>query len=68
MATPVCGNIGKSLEAMGNTVVDLLLVGVGLIVGLADTLCDNLGVTLAVTGVLAIRALHASSILEEFST
>lgn len=52
---------------MGDAVVDLLLVGVGLIVGFADTLGNNLGVTLAVTGVLAIRTLHACSILEEFS-
>ena len=68
MAAPVCGNVGKSFEAMGNAMIDLLLVRVGLVVGFADTLCDNLGVTLAVTGVFAIRALHASGILEEFST
>lgn len=48
--------------------VDFLLVRIGLVVGFADTLGDNLGVTLAVAGVLAIRTLHASSILKEFST
>lgn len=47
--------------------VDLLFVGVGLVVGLADTLGDNLRVAFAVAGVFAIRALHARSILEEFS-
>lgn len=67
MAAPVGGDVGEPFEAMGNAVVDLLLVWVGLVVCLADTLCDNLGVALAVTGVLAIRALHACSILEEFS-
>lgn len=48
--------------------VDFLLVRIGLVVGFADTLGDNLRVTLAVAGVLAIRTLHAGSILEEFST
>jgi exosome complex RNA-binding protein Csl4 len=33
------------------------------VVGFADTLGNNLGVTLAVAGVLAIRTLHAGSIL-----
>jgi phosphatidylglycerophosphatase A len=68
VATPVGGDVGKPFETMGNAVVDLFLVRVGFVVGLADTLCDDLGVTLAVTGVLAVRTLHACGILEEFST
>lgn len=53
---------------MRNPVVDLLLVGIGLIVGLADTLGDNLGVTFSMASILAIRALHTRSVLEEIST
>lgn len=68
MATPVGRKVGKALETVGNAVIDLLLVGVGLVVGLADTLGDHLRVAFLVTCVLAIRTLHAGSILEEFST
>ena len=68
MTAPVRGDVGESFEAVGNAVIDLLLVRVGLVIGLADTLGDDLGVTLAMTGVLAIRTLHACGILEEFST
>ena len=68
MAAPVRGDVGKAFESVRNAVVDFLLVRIGLVVGFADTLGDNLGVTLAVAGVLAIRTLHAGCILEEFST
>lgn len=68
MATPVGRKVGEALETVGNAVIDLLLIGIGLVVCLADTLGDHLGVTFFVAGVLAIRALHAGSILEEFST
>lgn len=53
---------------MGNAVVDLLLVWIRFVVGLADTFGDNLRVTLAVAGVFAIRALHASGILQKVAT
>ena len=68
VAAPVCGDVGKPFKSVRNAVVDFLLVWIGLVVGFADTLGDNLGVTLAVAGVLAVRALHAGSILEEFPT
>lgn len=42
MTTPIGRDIGESLEAMRDTVVDLLLVGVRFVVGLADTLGDDL--------------------------
>lgn len=48
--------------------VDLLLVGVGFVVCLTDTLGDNLRVAFLVASVLAIRALHTRSIFKEFST
>jgi hypothetical protein len=68
VATPVGGKIGEAFEAMRNTVVDLLFVGVGFVVGLANTLGDNLRVALFVTCVLAVGTLHTRSILEKFST
>lgn len=68
MTAPIGGDVGEALEAVGDTMVDLLLVGVGLVIGLADTFGDNFWVALAMASVLAIRALHASSIFEEFST
>ena len=48
--------------------VELLLVGVGLGVRLADALGDNLGVAVLVAEVLAVFALHTRSVLEKFST
>ena len=68
MATPVGRDVGEALETVGNAVVDLLLVGVGLVVRLADTLGHDLGVALAMASVFAIRTLHARGVLEEFST
>lgn len=68
VAAPVGGDVGKTFESVGNAMVDFLLVRIGLVVGFTDTLGDNLGITLAVAGVLAVRTLHAGSILEEFST
>ena len=68
MATPVGRYVGKVLETVRNTVVDFLLVGVGLIVGFADTLCDHFGVTLAVASVLAVLTLHTGGIFQEIAT
>lgn len=67
MATPVGRNVGECLETMRDTMIDLLLVRVGFIVGLANTLGDDLGVTFPVTGVLAVGTLHTGSVLEEVS-
>lgn len=65
MTAPVGGNVGETLEAMWNAVVDLFFVGIGLIVCFADTLGDNLRVALLVASVLAVGALHTGSVLEE---
>lgn len=46
----------------------LLFVGVGFVIGFADTLGDDLRIAFAMASVFAIRALHTRSILEEFST
>lgn len=68
MAAPVRGNVGETFEAVGDAVVDFLFIRIGLIIGFADTLGNNLRVTLAVAGVFTIRTLHSGGILEEFST
>lgn len=68
MATPVGRDVGEALETVGNAVVDLFLVGVGLVVRFADTLGHDLGVALAMASVFTIRTLHARGVLEEFST
>lgn len=47
--------------------VDLFLVRISLSVTLADTLCDHTGITLRMTGVLAILTLHASRVFEKIS-
>ena len=65
MAAPVRREIGEGLEAMGNAVIDLLLVRVGLGVALTNALGDDAGITFGVARVLAVLALHASGILEE---
>ena len=67
MAAPVGREVGEGLETVGNPVVDLLLVGVGLGVGLGNTLGDDARVALGMAEVLAILALHAGRVLEEIS-
>lgn len=47
--------------------VDFLLVGVRFIVGLADTLGNDLRITLLVASVFAVCALHAGRIFEEIA-
>lgn len=67
MTTPIGRDIGETLETMRNTMVDLLLVRIGFVVCLADTLGDDLGIALAVAGILAISTLHAGRILQEIA-
>lgn len=68
MATPTGRDIRIALKPMGNTMVDFLLVWIGFVIRLADTLGDDFRVTFFVTRVLAICTLHACSILQEIST
>jgi hypothetical protein len=68
VTAPVGRDIGETFEAVRNPVIDLLLVRIGLIVRLADTLGDNLGVAFAVAGVFAVRTLHSGRVFEEVST
>ena len=68
MTTPVGREVGETLEPMRNTMIDLLLVWIRLVVCFADTLGNDLRVTLAVTRILAVGALHAGSIFQEITT
>ena len=52
---------------MRNAVVDLGLVRIGLVIGLRNALGDDFAIASLVAGKLAVRALHASRILEQFS-
>ena len=63
MAAPIGPHIGKIFKSVRNTMVELLLVGVGLCVRFTDTFRDDLGVAFFVARVLAILALHAGGIL-----
>lgn len=67
MTTPIGTHIRKVLETVRNAVVEFCLVGVCLGIRLCDTFGDHLGITLLVASVVAVRTLHASSILEKFS-
>jgi hypothetical protein len=68
VTAPIGTHVGKVFEAMRNAVVELGLVWVGFGIGLSDTLGDNLRITLLVTRVVAVGALHTGGILEEFTT
>ena len=67
VAAPVGSHVGKVDEAMGNAMVQFGLVRIGLGVGLRDALGHNLRIAFLVARVLAVRALHTGSVLEELS-
>ena len=60
MTAPIGAHVRERLEAMGNTMIQLLFIRVGFCVGLAYTLGDYFPVAFLVAGVFAILALHAS--------
>lgn len=53
---------------MWNAVINLLFIGIGLIIGFANTLGDNLGITLAMASILAIGTLHSCCVFQEVAT
>lgn len=65
MTAPICGDIGKIFETMRDAVIDFFFIGISLVVGFADTLCDDFRVALAMASVFTILTLHTSGILEE---
>ena len=65
MTTPVCTHVGEAFESMWDPMIQFLLLGICLGVGLADTFGHDLGVAFLMTGILAIRTLHASGVLQE---
>ena len=53
---------------MRNTVIDFGLVRIRLVIGLRDALGNDFPIATFVTRKLAVRTLHASRILKQFST
>ena len=68
MTAPICPDVAERLKAMRDPVINLLFIRIGFGVGLADTLGDDLWIAILVARVLAVRALHAWSILEQIAT
>lgn len=68
MTTPVGPHIGEALESMGNSMIELLLLRNHIVVRFADALGDDLRITLLMTSVFTVRALHTRGIFEEFAT
>lgn len=66
--TPVGGDVGVGLEAVRDTVVDLLLISLPVGSGFGDTLGDDLGVAPLVTGVSTVLALVTFSGEKQFTT
>lgn len=54
MTAPVRSHVGKGLETMRDSVIELRFVGIRFCIGLRDAFCNNFGVTLLVTSVLAV--------------
>ena len=48
--------------------IELRFVRIGFCVGLRDTFCYHLGITLLMTSIFAIRALHPGCVLEKLAT
>ena len=65
MTTPVGRDIGESFPTMRNAVVDLFLVRICFVVGLANALGDDLGIASPVTQVLAVSTLHTGGVLQQ---
>lgn len=68
MTTPIGAHVREVFEAMGNTMIQFLLIGVGLSVRFTDAFRDDLSIALFMTCILAIFALHAGRVLQEIST
>lgn len=56
MAAPISSDVGYRLKAMGNAMIDFLLISISGS-GFRDTLCDDLFETLLMTRVPAVLAL-----------
>lgn len=62
MAAPIGPHVGKVLESVWNTMVELLFIRVGFRIRFADTFGDHLGVALLVARIFAILALHTGGV------
>lgn len=68
MTTPVRANVGERLEAMRYLVIESFLVRICLCVRLANALGDDFGITLLMTEIIAIAALHTTGVLQKIAT
>jgi hypothetical protein len=67
MTAPIGPHVRKVLEAMRNTVVELLFLWICFVVCFADTLCNHVSVAFPVASVFAVCALHTGRVFEEVS-
>lgn len=67
MTAPIGPHVGEVLESVRNAMIELLLIGIGFRIRLADTFCDDFGVAFLMARILAILALHTGGIFEKFS-
>lgn len=68
MTTPISAHICVWLKPMRNAMVELFFVWIYLVTSPRNALCDNVRVTLFVTGVLAVHTLVSTSVFEEITT
>ena len=67
MAAPIRPHVGEVLESVWDTMIELLLIGVGFRIRFADTFGDDLGVAFFVARIFAILALHTGGVFQKFS-
>ena len=68
MTAPVGSHVGEVFKSVWDTMIELLLIRVGLRIRFADTFSNDLGVAFFMACIFAILALHTSGILQELST
>ncbi len=62
MTAPIGPHVGEVLESVWDTMIELLLIGVGFRIRFADTFGDNLRVAFFVARIFAILALHTGGV------
>ena len=65
VTAPIGTHIRESVETMRHAVVEFDFVWIGICVGLADTLGNDFGVAVLVTGIFAVGTLHTRRDVEE---
>lgn len=68
MTTPIGTEIRVSFESMWYAMIELFFIWIRLGIGFTDAFRDHLGETVFMASILAILALHTSSIFEKLAT